>query len=739
MAVEQTADRREFPDERFEVVSRDTARWALVTLAGLVLFVVAFRIWLSTRIVTPWILTDELIYSEVARNVAEHGNFEVRGDPITWYNFGYSALIAPAWLLTDAQSAAFTLARSINVGFGVLALVPTYLWARRLTTTRYALLAAGLTALMPSLLYASTLMSENGFLPAFLLVALTIGLTLERPTLWRQALVFATIALAALIRVQGVVLFAVLPTAVLFAGVLEARVAPRGRRLRDAGRYVARFWPSGAALALLGASYAAVKAAQGQPLSTGLGSYRIVAEREYALEDSARWLARHVADLALTTGIFPVSALIVLAGLALLRGAPSLAERAFLATAVAAIAWIVPQASLFATNFSFRIEERNMFCLFPLLFVALALWLHRGAPRRPWLLATFAAAAPAAAVLLALPLRSLLGIQILSDTFGLIPLLRLSQLLSGGIDSVEVVIGVAAVAAAVAFVFIPARLAALLPLAVAAFLVLSSYAVHGAMREYAKDLAVATHGGDRSWIDRTIGPGQPVDYLYGGGADLWYEANVFWQLALWNRRLDDIYNIGVAQQAGVVEVKASLDPATGRLALLPQDVPPGRYAVAAESLGVSGRILARRGELALLRLDPPARVRKRIEGVYADGWMSNYAALTQYTTPGNRTARLLVTVSRAAWGGPDVPGRVVLRLGTVVKNERGVQIGNVLETRTWVAHSSKTHVFKLSTPAPPFRVELEVSPTFSPSQFGQDDTRQLGVTVGFELRRGQPR
>jgi hypothetical protein len=429
-----------------------------------------------------------------------------------------------------------------------------------------------------------------------------------------------------------------------------------------------------------------------------------------------------------------VSALIVLVGLALHRGAPSLAERAFLATAVAAIVWIVPQASLFATHFSFRIEERNMFCVFPLLFLALALWLHRGAPRRPWLLTVLAAAAPAAAVLLALPLRSLLGIQILSDTFGLIPLLRLSQLLSGGIDTVELVVGVAAVTAAVAFVFIPARFAAaVLPLAIAGFFLLSSYAVNGAMREYAKELAIATHVGDRSWIDRTIGPGQPVDYLYGGGADLWYEANVFWQLALWNRRLDDIYNIGVAQQAGVVEVKASLHPATGRLTLLPQDVPPDRYVVAAESLGVSGQILARRGELALLRLDPPARVRKRIEGVYADGWMSSNAALTQYTTPGKRPARLLVTVSRAAWGGPDVPGRVALRLGTVVKNESGVQIGNVLETRSWVAHSGKTHVFRLNTPAPPFRVELEVSPTFSPSDFGEDDVRQLGVTVGFKL------
>jgi hypothetical protein len=501
--------------------------------------------------------------------------------------------------------------------------------------------------------------------------------------------------------------------------------------MRDAGRYLVRFWPSGVVLVLLGLAYVALKIAQGQPLSTGLGSYRIVAERDYALEDSARWIARHLADLTLATGIFPISAMIVLVGLALIRGAPSPAERAFLGTTVAAIAWIVPQASLFASNFSFRIEERNMFCLFPLLFVALVLWLYRGAPRRPWPLAAVAAAAPAAAILLALPLRYLLGIQILSDTFGMIPLLRLSQLVSGGIDTVEVVVGVAALAAALAFVFVPARFAAILPVAIAGFFVLSSYSVHGAMRDYAKGLAANTHGGDRSWIDRAVGPGQPVDYLFGGGTDPWLEANALWQFLLWNRSLDEIYNIGGQQQAGVVELPASVDLATGRIALRPQDEPPDRYVVASERLGISGQILAHNGELALFHIETPARLRRTISGVYADGWMSNQAALTQYMTRRNRPGRLNVTVSRAGWTAQDVPGRVVLRLGTVVKRGSRVEIGKVLESRTWVAHSGRAHVFTLRTPAPPFRVELEVSPTFSPSEFGSADTRQLGVQVSF--------
>ena len=158
-------------------------------------------------------------------------------------------LISPAWLVTEAQSTAYALAKTINVGLGLLALVLVYFWARRLTTAAYAALAAGLTALMPSLLYAGMLMSENGFLPAFLLATLATALAVERPTLGRQALAFAAIGLACFIRVQGIVLLAVLPTSVLLAAVLEARVSPAEDRLRAAWRYVARFWPAAGALA----------------------------------------------------------------------------------------------------------------------------------------------------------------------------------------------------------------------------------------------------------------------------------------------------------------------------------------------------------------------------------------------------------------------------------------------------------------------------------------------------------
>ena len=53
-----------------------------------------------------------------------------------------------------------------------LAAVPAYLLARRVLPTGLSLLAALLAVAVPSMVYTGTLMTENAFYPAFLLVAL---------------------------------------------------------------------------------------------------------------------------------------------------------------------------------------------------------------------------------------------------------------------------------------------------------------------------------------------------------------------------------------------------------------------------------------------------------------------------------------------------------------------------------------------------------------------------------------
>jgi hypothetical protein len=88
-----------------------------------------------------------------------------------------------------------------------------------------------------------------------------------------------------------------------------------------------------------------------------------------------------------------------------------------------------------------------------------------------------------------------------------------------------------------------------------------------------------------------------------------------------------------------------------------------------------------------------------------------------------------VTLSRAAWRVPDVPGHVRVQLIPL----SGPRKGAAIATRRWTLHSGGGHAFTLRTPTTPFVVAVHVDPTFSPSQFGSPDTRQLGAQIQFSV------
>ncbi len=341
------------------------------------------RIWLTGRIATPWIMTDELIYSEMAKSFASSGHFLIRGAPSDVVSVAYPALISPAWWL-HPMSTTYGVAKALNVVLMTAAAVPLFLWARRLVSPLWAVVAVALTLLLPSFVYTGMLMTENAFLPAFVLAAFAFAAALERPTLLRQGLAFAAILLASLVRLQGLVLVAVLPTAILLKVLFELRAAPRQRPWRFVGSELRRYWLSGALLAVGAVVYVLREVASGHSLSSGLGSYQAVAHGGYSLGEVRHWVLLHFAELPLSAGVLPVCAFLVLLGLAFRRGGTrSEAERAFLAVTTASIAWIVVEVAAFASRFSLRIEERYMFFLAPLLFLAFVLWLDRGLPRPP--------------------------------------------------------------------------------------------------------------------------------------------------------------------------------------------------------------------------------------------------------------------------------------------------------------------------------------------------------------------
>src|SRR5262249_33663741 len=161
-------------------------------------------------------------------------------------------------------------------------------------------------------------------------------------------------------------------------------------------------------------------------------------------------------------------------------------------------------------------------------------WIARGM-ERPIVLTALSAFVPVI-LSLTLKLNELLGVQILSDTFALIPVWRVTQLLNGDAASAQTLLVFGTTVAAAAFALGPRRFAAfVLPLGVAAFLAFGSYPVYGAVRDYADALAAYAGGGDRDWVDDAVGAHADVPYLYDASRVPGYDDMLLWQTEFWNR------------------------------------------------------------------------------------------------------------------------------------------------------------------------------------------------------------
>src|SRR5438067_12756970 len=108
--------------------------------------------------VAPWIMIDEIVYSELAKSFAATGHFTVRDVPTSGYGYVYPILISPAYALFDAMPTVYTGVKTINSVLMSLASVPAYLLARRVVSMRSSLVVALLTVAVPSTFYAGTVM-----------------------------------------------------------------------------------------------------------------------------------------------------------------------------------------------------------------------------------------------------------------------------------------------------------------------------------------------------------------------------------------------------------------------------------------------------------------------------------------------------------------------------------------------------------------------------------------------------
>jgi hypothetical protein len=576
-----------------------------VLLAVLVAASALIRFWAATRIPTPWIAPDELIYAELGRSLYAHGTLALLGHRTSFFSLVYPALAGPPLSLGNV-AVGYTLLKALQALVMSLAAVPVYLWGRRLVRPRLALLAAALTVAVPGLVYSGLILTEVAFYPLLVLAAWAMAEALVRPTLARQALFVAALLAAVATRLQAVALAPALVTALVFDR-----------------RNARRLWPTLAAFAVAAAAWAGWQLRNGGPASKLLGAYQAAGEVHYTARDSAKFVLYHLADVLLFTGVFPLCALVVL----LFVRARSREERAYLGVATGVTIWLTVEVGIFASRHVGHLAERNVFALAPILFLALAVWLDRAGPRP--LGATAIAVAAAVFLALALPVESFVSAATIPDAPTLIPLYRL-HVHAPGVD-LDLVLEAVVVAAALAFAFVPRRFVWALPLVLLAGLAGASISASRVVAAEATLVQPGTVGPHRRWVDAAAD--EPVAYLYTG--DVYW--NSVWETVFWNRRVQTVYDLLSAQVPGGIP-QESLGPLEdGTLVDKFGHRPSVRYVVASDALRFRGRRVVDAGNsISLWRVDPPFRLAQWIQNVRFDGTVERHAKVFVYACRGGR-------------------------------------------------------------------------------------------------------
>ncbi len=237
-------------------------------LAAIVVGSTLVRTVLGRDLVAPFIMVDEIIWSEIARGIADAGEPLLRDQPDPGYSVVYPLLISPVYAFFETLPDAYAGVKAVNAALMSLAAVPAFFLARRVARDGLALLAALMAVALPSMAYTGTVMTENAFYPLFLVVTLMLVVVLERPTPLLVSLLLLLVGLSFATRVQAVAIAPAVLLAPFVLAVFERRgVVATISRFRWLYGIVA-----GAAVAVL-----AVQLASGNLL----GAYAPVGERSY--------------------------------------------------------------------------------------------------------------------------------------------------------------------------------------------------------------------------------------------------------------------------------------------------------------------------------------------------------------------------------------------------------------------------------------------------------------------------
>jgi hypothetical protein len=356
---------------------RKSGRWlgaltrvpAVVALTGIVMLAAGLRILLVRPETEPKVFGDEVLYTELAKNIALHGRPLLRGHLELGYSILYPLFLSPAYRLASDGAAAFAAAKTMNAVAMAVTAIPTYALARRVLSHGWSLGVAALVVLEPWVAYASFTMTESLFLPSFTTFAFVLVRMLERPTAGSQVLVLITLAFLVGIRPQALVLTASVVAAIALKGLMAGSV----RRVAREHTLV---------LVCLGLALFAGSITLIAGVSLPADSARPLLTFAYNPLGLVKWTLWNLAVYEIALGVVTLAAFpLALYGL-LRRNASDRDHALGIAALTLTTGLLVSVSALSASRFGFGIlHERNLFYATPLLLVCLAHWLAHGLQR----------------------------------------------------------------------------------------------------------------------------------------------------------------------------------------------------------------------------------------------------------------------------------------------------------------------------------------------------------------------
>ncbi|MEA2407044.1 MAG: hypothetical protein QOE69_1163 [Thermoleophilaceae bacterium] len=594
-----------------------------VSLALLVLGAFAFLVSKTSK-VTEWlVMSDELQNARLAISMTDTLSPvpHVHGEYLGALSVLYPILLAPLYALFDATTA-FQAVHILNAALIASAAIPAYLLARDVTGSRLAArLVAALSAFVPWAAMSLMVMTESAAYPVFLWTLLAFHRATVAPSARRDVIALVMVVVAFFARTQFVVLAAVLPAVIVLHELGLAVLGPGGsvRQAWPALRRAAREHVVVTVAVAIGLAGVGGLAAAGA-LGSVLGNYEVTATEGQLLPPGIhRSVVTHLDFVIVAIGVLPF--VIGAAWLVVTFVRPL--DRPAHAFAVMSLVTIPPLAYEVASfNLRFAnggVQDRYLFYVAPLLFIAMAAWLVDDRRR---------AVVPvvAAGILFAL-FADYAAYRASPGPFFSSPSSAFHQVLDGrtvglgkrlGIESLApaTLISIFSVAAALALAVLVRwkrprgeTLLALVGIPVLLFCAYETSYVIDQMSAKGNGSRPAVGGSleQRNWIDMALPDGATAGLVPSPEATFPVQS-LWWETELFNKRADQSWAVGEGTTYTPFPAgRLRLDYDTGAVRA---DRPESEYLVTGRGdvrLGLDGELVKRNGDLRLLRPHRPYR------------------------------------------------------------------------------------------------------------------------------------